>query len=166
MADRLIIDDAEIVRQIQEIADQEHRSIEDVVSSMLAQYRPQQLDDSTELNAAELARRTRLAIYERARRYWREEGDLERAGMTDDEMDEQFWLFDAEGIPRLTSERNAIELPASSLHHAGQVLASAGFRSGQSDISTQARHILDDEYADYLMERHNRADTDDDTSHS
>jgi len=70
--------------------------------------------------------------------------------MTDEQLDEVFWLFDAGGIPRLKSEQGEVVLPEFSLHRAGRVLSSAGFCSGQTDIRMRSRQILNDEYADYL----------------
>jgi hypothetical protein len=152
MADQLVIEDPIIARQIQQIAQQEQRSIEDVLVSMVTQYRPPsgvgEIPD-----AEEMARYVRLTAYKRARDYWDKTRNIERAAMTDEQLDEEFWLFDADGIPRLKADKNKVELPASSLHQAGQVLRSAGFRSGQTDISARSREILNDEFTEYLLSR-------------
>ena len=151
MADRLVIEDSKLAALIQQIARREHRSVEDVISSMLAQYQPQAGDDNSLPDGDELDRQVRLAAYQQARAYWQETGDAARGALTDQELDETFWLFDGDGIPRLKADQDKVSLPDSSLHQAGRVLLSAGFRSGQSDISARSRQILDDEYADYLL---------------
>ena len=161
MTDQLVIDDLNLAEQIQQIAHQENRSVEDVLSSMVAQYRPQPLIDDLPSPEA-LAQRVHEFVYKQARDYWVSVGNNERASMTDEQLDEEFWLIDADGIPRLMSEKGEIELPASSLHRGGQILASSGFRSGQTDISMRSREILIEEYADYLLSRINRL-TDDDS---
>jgi hypothetical protein len=53
----------------------------------------------------------RRQAYEMAREYWREVGDQERLALTDEELDEQFWVIDHEGIPRLKSEQDKVQLP-------------------------------------------------------
>ncbi len=159
MVDRLVIEDSKLTRQIQQIARQEHRSIEEVLSSMVAQYQPHSVVDAGP-DAEEMARSVRLAAYEQARDYWRQAGNQERAAMTDQQLDEEFWLFDADGIPRLKADKNEVDLPESSLYRAGQVLRSAGFRSGQTDIGARSREILNDEFTDYLLSRMNQS-TDD-----
>jgi len=159
MADRIVIEDPQLAQEIQRIAEREDRSVEDVLSSMLAQYQtPVSGQDTPE--ADKLARRVRLVAYQEARDHWHRAGDKERAAMTDEQLDQEFWLFDADGVPRLKADKDQVVLPESSLHRAGQVLRSAGFRSGQTDISARSRAILDEEFADYLLSRMKRS-TDD-----
>lgn len=152
MADQLIIDNPQLLEQLQQIADQEKRSVEDVLGTMVAQYQPRPIRDDLP-DPDEWARFVHLDAYRRAREYWHEHGDLEKAAMTDDEMDEKFWLFDAEGIPRLKSEKDQVVFPEGSLHIGGKILASSGFRSGYTDISARSREILNNEYADYILSR-------------
>lgn len=51
----------------------------------------------------------RSQIYERARRYWHEQGKTDRAALSDTELDVQFWTFDKDGIPRLHVARAFVE---------------------------------------------------------
>jgi hypothetical protein len=160
MENRIIIKDPELAQRIERIARQEHRSVREVLASMVTEYKPREAGGDLP-DADALARHVRLAAYREARDYWRSTGDKKRAAMTDGQLDEQFWLFDADGIPRLIAEKDSVELPESSLHRAGQVLITAGFHSGQSDVSTRSREILDTEFTDYLLEHMNRpADND------
>ncbi len=152
MADHLIIENPQLLEQINRIAEQEQRPVEDVLSAMVAQYQPRPIRDELP-DPEEWARFVYLDAYRRAREYWREHGDLEKAAMTDEEMDEKFWLIDAEGIPRLKSEKDQVVFPEGSLHIGGKILASAGFRSGYTDISARSREILNNEYADYILSR-------------
>jgi hypothetical protein len=163
MTDQLVIEDLNLADQIQRIAQQENRSVEAVLSSMVAQYRPQPVVDNLP-SPEEMGRQVRLAAYKEAREYWARVGNTERAAMTDEQLDEEFWLIDTDGIPRLKSEKGDVQLPKSSLHRGGQILASAGFRSGHSDISARAREIMEGEFTDYLLSRMNQDDNDDDSS--
>jgi len=104
----LVIHDEQLSRQLQEIADSENRSVEDVLKSLLAQYPASAAGASQATDEA--MRRVRSTAYAKARRYWHETGNSERLKLTDEELDEQFWLFDNEGIPRLKSERNSVNL--------------------------------------------------------
>lgn len=155
MEHRLIIDNPKLAERIQQIARQEERSVEEVLSAMVTQYKPRPGSDDLP-DADDLARQVRLAAYEQARAYWRRSGDTQRAAMTDKQLDEAFWLFDAEGVPRLKEDRDEVILPEGSLHRAGQVIRSAGFQSGQTDVSARSRQILNNEYPDYLLSRLNR----------
>jgi hypothetical protein len=42
--------------------------------------------------------------FDRARRYWVEHGEAEKAALSDEKLYEEFGVFDKEGIPRLKSE--------------------------------------------------------------
>lgn len=163
MADQLVIEDSKLAQQIRQIAKEEHRSVEQVVASMLAHYRPQSaIDESSDAEA--LTRHVRQSAYAQARGYWNKIGNRERAKMTDEQLDKEFWLFDTDGIPHLKVDRDKVDLPEFSLHRAGHVLGSAGFHSGQSDIGARSREILDDEYAEHLLSRMNRSTTNADNS--
>jgi hypothetical protein len=160
VVDRIVIDDAELARRIQGIARQERRSVPEVLTSMVSQYQPQKSKDDLP-DAEELARRVRLDAYRRARAYWQANGDEERVALTDEQLDEVFWLFDGDGIPRLKADQEHVKLPEGSLHVAGRILAEAGFHSGQSDIASRSREILDSEFADYILTRSDRPVEDD-----
>jgi hypothetical protein len=160
MADQIVIENLSLAKQIQQIAKQEHRSVEEVLLSMVTQYRSPSIAEESS-DADEMARHVHLVAYQQARDYWEKAGNAERAGMTDEQLDRTFWLFDADGIPRLKEDQDKVKLPVSSLHHAGQVLRSADFHSGQSDISARSREILDDEFAEYLIARRDKSTNND-----
>jgi len=163
MTDQLVIENLRLAQEIEQIAKEEHRSIEDVLLSMVTQYRSRTVVDE-DLDAEDMARQVRLAAYEQARHYWDEIGNRERAEMTDKQLDEEFWLFDAAGIPRLKTDKNKMDIPESSLYRAGQILRSAGFHSGQTDIGARSRKILHDEFTDYLVSRMDQSTDDADNS--
>jgi hypothetical protein len=133
VVDRIVIEDEELAHRIQGIARQERRSVREVLTSMVTQYQPQKSEEDLP-DADELARQVRLAAYQRARAYWQDNSEEERAALTDEQLDEVFWLFDGDGIPRLKADQEHVKFPEDSLHVAGRILAEAGFRSGQSDI--------------------------------
>lgn len=92
-------------------------------------------------------------MYERARRWWREHGDLERANLTDAELSDQFWLFDQEGVPRLKSDEGAVEVIPGSLAELAAAAEKMNFHSGEPDIAERSREILETEFTDYLLRR-------------
>src|SRR3990172_3860583 len=102
--DPLIIDNGQIAQELRRLAEEENRSITDLLADLLDQYRSAKAEAWLEIDPDELVHRVRQDAYERARRYWRETGHEERLALTDQELDEQFWLFDPQGIPRLKSE--------------------------------------------------------------
>jgi hypothetical protein len=163
VVDRIVIDDAELAHRIQGIARQERRSVREVLTSMVTQYQPQESGDD-QPDAEALARRVRLAAYRRARAYWQANGDEERAALTDKQLDEAFWLFDTDGTPRLKADRDQVKFPKGSLHVAGKILAGADYHSGQSDIGSRSREILNNEFANYILTRANRPVEDDSPS--
>lgn len=65
--------------------------------------------DPTAYRAAVRAMRPKL--YRMARRYWLEQGDIERLALTDEELDKVFWLIDEEGRPRFKSEQSIYQPP-------------------------------------------------------
>ncbi|MFN8374310.1 MAG: hypothetical protein U0694_15710 [Anaerolineae bacterium] len=95
----------------------------------------------------------RPQLYARARRYWEQVGDNERLALKDEQLDEQFWLFDPQGIPRLKSEQESIELPPDPLEVIAQAAHAAGMSSAFTNISERSRELLHTEYAEYLMQR-------------
>lgn len=163
MSDRIVIEDAHLAERLESIARHEQRSVREVLTSMIRQYEAESRpSDPPETTVS--AREVRLAAYRRARDYWRQTGNEERAALSDEELDEQFWLFDAAGVPHLKEDKDEVELPASSLHRAGRALHEAGFRSERSDISSRSRDILDAEFTDYLLSRLERPVNDDNPS--
>jgi hypothetical protein len=93
----------ELLEQVQDIARRENRPVEDVLSTMIRHYESPDSDP--------LMRAFRQKLYAKARRYWQSVNDQERLSLTDEELDEQFWLLDQDGVPRLKSEQGEVELP-------------------------------------------------------
>src|SRR4051794_12589308 len=92
----------ELAEQLSEIARQEHRSVEELLASMLTQYKvsepqthsgpsdedidvPDDIQDKEAYRTA--IRQMRPKLYEIARRYWRSVGDQERLALTDQQLD-------------------------------------------------------------------------------
>ncbi len=147
----LLIRDEQIARRVLEIAEREGRSVEAVVASMIDRYQaPPQLSEAE--RAARL-RAVRARAYAEARRYWQEVGDAARLALTDDELDAQFWMFDAEGIPRLKSDEGQANIEPSSGARLAASANEMAFASGRPEIAANSREILANEFADYLMTR-------------
>jgi hypothetical protein len=109
---------------VHDIARRENRPVEDVLSTMIRHYESSESDP--------VMRDFRQKLYAKARRYWQGVNDQERLTLTDKELDEQFWLFDHNGIPRLTSEQGTIELPPDPLESIVGIL-----ETDISDLSTR-----------------------------
>lgn len=137
MADLLVRDD--LVMRLRDLAHSENRLVDEVLETLLDQYQPQISPE----------RQLRLKLYVLARTYWQQIGDQERLALTDAQLDEQFWLIDPEGIPRLKSDQRAVELPPDPLE------AFVGlFDSDITDASTTARETLNA----YYQSKHGRPD--------
>lgn len=146
----LVIRDEQIAARLTRIAEREKRPIEDVLKSLLERY-PEELLKGDEADDA--IQRYRAKLYAKARLYWQQKGDSARLALTDMELDEQFWLFDANGIPRLKSEQNEVEIPPGSGVRHAEAAETIGIHSEQVDIAQHADEILNDEFADYLLKR-------------
>jgi hypothetical protein len=143
MADLVISErDAERLR---EIARRENRPIEEIVARMIdvyAAHRPQLDTESTQYMKK---------LYAQARRYWQSVNDAERLLLTDEQLDDQFWCIDPEGIPRLKSDQDKITLPPDGLLAMAQAAEREGFSTAEPDIDY--RRILNEEFPDYLWHR-------------
>jgi hypothetical protein len=106
----------------------------------------------------ERLREYRLKMYSRARQYWESVGDRARLALTDADLDEQFWLFDGEGIPRLKSEQNMLVIPPNSSIKLAELAEAAHIVTEHPLDAELADDILSTEYADYLLKRMNGND--------
>lgn len=150
----IIIDNQRLVDALRRAAKEENRSIDDVLDEMLQAReaaKPAPRPSAEEQQA--MVHKVRLQAYEEARRYWRETGNEERLALTDEQLDEQFWLFDADGVPRLKSEMDQVEILDGSLYRLGEAMKKVGFRSGRSDIASRSKDILRAEFADHIQRR-------------
>lgn len=128
----------EVIQRIQTIASQENRSPESVILTLLAQYQSDSREDDDYYSDVQIRRR----MYERARRYWQEIGHDERLQLSDADLDEQFWLFDQEGIPRLKSEQGLIEVPNDDLLSMLVSLSDElNIHSGRKDTAANFDHL-------------------------
>jgi predicted transcriptional regulator len=123
----------ELVSELEAIARQENRTPEEVLKAMLAQYR------AASATNPESVREVRLRAYARARRYWQSVGDQERLALTDAQLDEQFWFFDQDGIPRLKSDEGKLEILPSPWTGLDGLLDS---ETDASDLSESVRDTL------------------------
>ena len=112
------IQDEQLARQLQAIAERENRPVEAVLKSMVSQYPVAPPSAATELDERDPVRRVRRKVYAKARQYWQSVGDTDKAALTDDELDDQFGAFDEEGIPRLKFELKSSQPPVGSLAYA------------------------------------------------
>jgi len=152
---------ADLVERIQDIARREARPVDDVIEALLAHYtelpEPPLPSDHSPDTAARL-RQDKLRLYERARRYWRRTNDP-RQHLSDEALDEQFWVFDHEGIPRLKSDQDSVQLPVDPFQIMLTVMQSnpAIVWRNEPDSSERAKEIFNTDYTDYLLARMNEA---------
>lgn len=134
-----------LIQKLEAIAQRENRTSVEVLESLIDHYENQGV------------KAVRRRIYDRARAYWQQVGDEERAALTDEALDEQFWFIDAEGVPHLKSEEGQIEPPDDPLEKMAEMALEANLLFIDSkDIATRSREILNTEYADYLLRRMKR----------
>jgi hypothetical protein len=147
----LVIHDEHLAKRLQELAARENRSVEEMLQNWAAQHITQ---SPSEPEPTEAVRRVRAKAYVKARKYWESIGDTAKAALTDAELDEQFGVFDEEGIPRLKSELKSLEPPVGSLAYAAKLIDEmGGIPTGKSDVASRADEILNEEFADYLLQR-------------
>ncbi|MBX3082078.1 MAG: hypothetical protein KF716_10630 [Anaerolineae bacterium] len=155
---------AALIEQLEETARRENRSVESLIASLLSERTHSLPPQLSQANAVEVERREailkadRLRMYARARTYWAKENNP-RQHMTDDELEEQFWLFDQNGIPRLKSEQGTINVPESPLQ---SILDSVSnnpevWSFGKANLTPERmREIMKTEFVDHLLARMNR----------
>jgi len=91
----LILPD-DLVTQIKAAAQAENREPADLLRDLLARHRDAQ--------APRTPHEVRQRIYAQARAYWTAHDMLDRAALTDDELDEVFDFIDGEGVPHLNQD--------------------------------------------------------------
>jgi|GEM_PF-1011987 hypothetical protein len=164
----LIIHNEELARRLEAIATNEHRSVDDVLETLLDTYPVKSTtqnghsENDDDYYAQAMVRLTRNA-YENARQYWQETGNTDRLALSLEQFDEAFWLFDSEGIPRLKSEKDqAILVPGTTAYAAAfleKMPRSAYPEGAYTPIDPRdADDILNAEFADYLLARMNGND--------
>lgn len=148
------VHDEQLARQLEEIAEREQRPVEEVLKTMVAQYplnAPTEEADSRHNYAAQHIRRK---AYAKARAYWVQMGDTEKASMSDARLDEEFAVFDQKGIPRLKSELASFEPPVGSLAYAAKIIREMGGVATEATLDvTKADEVLHDEFATYLNDQ-------------
>jgi hypothetical protein len=150
----LVIHDEQLAKQLQQIAENEKRPVEDVLKSMLAQY-PK---ETAKPEPSDAVKRVRRKAYAKARQYWQSVGDDAKAALSDEELDEQFGAFDEEGIPRLKSELTSLEPPVGSLAYAAKIIEEMGaLHTGNPYLASRADEILNEHFAEDML-RHNRGE--------
>lgn len=107
MSDLTLRDD--LAERLREIAGREDRPIDELVESLLLQYETS--------HETQRLREFRMKLYEMARDYWQTVGDEARLSLSDEELDQQFWLIDQDGVPRLKSDEGQFELDPDPFDH-------------------------------------------------
>jgi hypothetical protein len=150
----LVIHDEQLAQRLEQIARKENRPVEDVLRTMVAQYPAETPLEAAKSERSAAFRRVRDKAYIKARKYWESVGDTEKASMTNEELDDQFGVFDEEGIPRLKSELETLEPPPGSLAYAAKIIKEmGGVRTGKSFDASKADDVLNEEFTDYLLKR-------------
>ena len=146
----LLIRDEQLTKELTQIAERENRPVEAVLKSMLDRYSSEPAAVVADLAASDAIQQVRRKAYAKARRYWEQVGEFEKARLNDVELDEQFGVFDEEGIPRLKHELLTAEPPPGSLAYAALISERGAFRSGRPDLARSSKELLDTHFADDL----------------
>lgn len=138
----LVIHDEELVRQLQALAEQQQRPIEEVLKSLLddSVLEFSTVDEDRERRIRELKRKA----YADARRYWEVTKNLERLQLTDGELDEQ-------GVPRLKSEHQSEQ--EGSLSQIAEYARQKSVELDQSFTARQSREVLNNHFGEDLHHR-------------
>jgi plasmid stability protein len=152
----LTIHDEQLVRQLKAIAARENRPVEDLIRALVADYAPVERSAPAPRAATEDGvRQVRQKIYAEARRYWQQAGDHDRLALTDADLDAQFWLIDPEGIPRLKTDQERIDLPPGTTAYAAASIDDIAFDTEDPIDAEDVRDILTNEYSEHLYRRFN-----------
>lgn len=132
----------DVAQRLRDIAAREQRPVEEVIAAALRDYRERPASApveaaALEAEAVEQERELRRKIYAMAREYWEEVGDAERLALTDAELNEQFWVIDHEGIPRLKVDQATVTLPPDPLDSLVGLV-----ETGIPDLSMRVRETL------------------------
>jgi len=87
-------------------------------------------------------RELRPKLYRMAREYWQSVGDAERLALTDAQLDEQFWRFDTEDIPRLKSEQGKIVIPPDPMEAFIGIFADSDITDGSMTVNETVRRRM------------------------
>jgi len=130
----LIIDE-QLAERLAQVAERQHKPVEDVLREAVDLLEAKAADSLTP--EQQMYRK----IYSIARRYWREHNNADRLALTDEQLDEQFWLIDPDGIPRLKSEEGTFYLPPDPLESMIGMI-----KDGPSDLSQTVRETMAEVY--------------------
>jgi hypothetical protein len=144
---QIVIENEALIKRIQALVEREHKTVDEVLETYLPVSDDNRMVDEPY---------TLDQMYTQARRYWDDQSMMARAELTDQELDEQFWGFDPDGIPRLKSDEGLFEVAESSAldwaRAAGSInIAHDGSREHES-------------YQDYVWKRYQDSLNDDSAS--
>jgi hypothetical protein len=140
----LQVKDEEVYRKLMENGG---AMLDDVLRDLLRQEA--QLKEKVRTPEA-LLRDYRRKVYAQARRYWQETVNTGRLALTDDELDEQFWQFDDEGVPRLKSDRGGFELVETAAMKLVRLVENADLLFDRPFSAADADDIIREEMGEHL----------------
>lgn len=156
----LLIRNEDIARRVLNLAARKNQSVEELLDTLLTslEHAPPRPERHVDVDAD--IKRYRRKIYAEARAYWERVGDAERLGLTDDDLDEQFYLIDGDGVPRLKSETHLVEILPGSGPWRAEVMRKMPVHTDRIIDPADADDILNAEFADYLLGRMDDGDGD------
>ncbi|MBX3084395.1 MAG: hypothetical protein KF716_22350 [Anaerolineae bacterium] len=134
----------QLLARLQQLAARQNRPIEAILDEMLTQFED---DPPLKSRTAYMAK-----LYAYARAYWQRVNDTERLLLTDEQLDEQFWCIDPEGIPRLKSDRDEFHLPDNSAYTLLETIWQDN-PAGETEEPINYRDILNKDFPAYLIHR-------------
>ena len=130
-----IVVNEQLAQRLKKVAERQHKPIEDVLTEAVTLIEAKAADSLTPVQ------QMRRKVYEIAREYWQKHNDSERLALTDEQLDDQFWLIDHEGIPRLKSEEGTFYLPPDPLEE-----MIGWIKDAPPDLSESVRETMDAYY--------------------
>lgn len=149
----LLIRNEDIARRVLNLAARHNQSVEELLDTMLTPLETKQPHPEPHIDVDAEIKRYRHKIYAEARAYWERMGDTERLQLTDDDLDEQFYLIDSDGVPRLKSEAHLVEILPGSGPWIAEVMRKMPVHTDRIIDPADADDILNAEFADYLLNR-------------
>jgi hypothetical protein len=152
----LVIRDEQIIQQLQALAERQQRPVEDILKTMLESYKVEAAANAPDVSAR--VAQLKQKLYARARKYWQEKEDIQRSELSDDVLNSLFWGFDVEGIPYLKSDVDPENPPRNPLLNMALKSLDREMTFQGTGVARRSREILNEEFADYILNRSKRRD--------
>lgn len=143
----IIIQDEELIKRLENAAQRQQQSVEEMLKALLERYTEPSPTDET-IDRQQRIRKIKASGYARE--------NFHHANLSDHELDALFWGFDEDGIPYLKSEVDEANLPRNALLKLVQNAQQEEIALDSTITARRSRDILKEDFADYLLTRTRR----------